>query len=106
MKELTKKDKSIMADIIKRFVVDKEIFFAQGGNCYRFVDSDLLNSNFEYGLYNKLRIIFYEYINPDHLDNSIFTLYPEKVLRQYPIFCEIVKKHKMIMKMKMVEKDF
>ena len=106
MKELTKKDKSIMADIIKRFVVDRETFFAEGGNCYKFYDSDLLNSNFEYNLYNKLRVIFYEHITPDHLDNSVFALYPEIVLREVPIFCEIVKKHQMIMKMERIKKRF
>lgn len=104
--KLSKKEKTIVNNIVKRFIVNNETFNC----CSRHISLQPLfeiNSEFfEYNLFDNLRTIIFEEMNPTHIWQNEWSDDFENCVKNDPNFILCVKKYNVKRKLNEIKKDF
>jgi hypothetical protein len=110
--KLTDEEKTIITDLIKRFIVDKETFLDENSNCYYLYMPDLGYSGFENKVYGQLKFILSNmtkdksFLNPTNFWQYDWSNDFENYVKSDPNYCSLMKKNKEKMKLNNIKTDF
>lgn len=110
--KLTDEEKTIITDLIKRYIVDKEIFSDENSNCYYLYMGNLGTPRFENIVYGQLEFILSNRTNDkSFLDPTKFWQYDwsndfENYVKSDPNYCALMKENKERLKLENIKTDF
>lgn len=110
--KLTDEEKTIITNLIKRYIVDEEMFLDENSNCYYLYIKDLGTPRFEDQVYGQLKFILSNMTNDkSFLDPTKFWQYDwsndfENYVKSDPNYCLLMKENKEQLKLKKIQTDF
>lgn len=110
--KLNDEERNIITNLIKRFIVDREMFVDENSNCYYLYLPDLGTTRFEDKVYGQLKFILSNMTNDKSFFNPTkFWQYDwyndfENYVKSDPNYCSLMKENKEKLKLKEIKTDF
>ena len=110
--KLTNEEKTIITNLIKRFIVDREMFLDENSNCYYVPMMDFGYSDFENSVYGQIKFILSNgtinktFLNPCNFWQCEWANDFENFVKSDPNYCSLMKENKERMKLNNIQTDF